>query len=192
LLLLGTSFLALDAVKSFWIFIICAFFPLAFILCKEKQDSELKYSKKYYITHIFIVIITSFMILFNINIDKKMETESLLDYLDSQVEDKSAIKLYTDFNDGSYAEWRGYNCYFDPRAEIFLKANNHQEDIIEEAHNLQTMKLDYHEFLDKYLFDYLLINKKEDVLYKLMKFDNAGYQSILEEDNYVLYQRIKK
>jgi hypothetical protein len=43
------------------------------------------------------------------------------------------ISLYTDFNCGSYAEWRGYRCYADPRAEVFLKSINGKEDILAEV-----------------------------------------------------------
>ena len=43
------------------------------------------------------------------------------------ITNKDEIKLFTDYTDGSYAEYRGYNCYLDPRGEIFLKSYNNME-----------------------------------------------------------------
>ena len=190
LLLIGTSYLALDANKSFWLFIVSSFFPLTFIFKDSLfAEKEIQYSKRYYFTQYTICITVAIVIILNLSFAKLPDTHKFADYLDSHVEDKQAIKLYTGFNEGSYLEWRGYNCYIDPRAEIFLKSNNHTEDIMEEYHNVDTLKLDYREFIEKYQFDYMLFSKKDETLYHLFLINPLNYQNVLEDENYVLYQK---
>jgi len=187
LFLIGTSYLALDGVKSFSLFIVSSGFPLAFML--KNTYKEKKYSKFYCLFHSALACIIIITLCININVNDDINIKKYADYLDN-VADKEKTKLYTNFFDGSYMEWRGYLCYIDPRAEVFLKSNNHQEDILKEYFELQYLDFNYQEFLDKYEFDYLLLNKKDDTLYKLLLVKNEKYNIILEDESYALYQRI--
>lgn len=187
LLIMGTAYLALDSLKSFNIFIICSLFYLVYVL--KLDIKEMKYSKYYFIFHLMLTIsLAIFMLInaFKINISKSQI--ELYNYLDSIVENKQDLKMYTDFYNGSYAEYRGYYCYIDPRAEIFLKSNNHKEDILEEYFNLKNLEINYKDFLNKYKFDYLIIQKDEDYLHKLLLFDSCNYEIIYENENYLLYK----
>lgn len=189
LLLLGTSYLAFDAVKSFYLFLFCSLFPLSMIHQKKKDNIDETYSKAYHILHLSVTILLCLGMILLIEKPKFPETKKFIDYLDSVVEDKEKIKLYTNYNEGSYAEYRGYNCYIDPRGEIFLKSNNNNEDIYEEYDNLRKGQIDHREFLDKYNFDYILASKDE-LLYILMnRFDLHGYKIVLSDDNYVLLSK---
>ena len=189
LLLLGTSYLAFDAYKSYYFFLIAGIFPLAYILNLNIEE-EINYSKKYYFFHLSLTIVFSLLILCFYKDRNLPNTKNILDYLDSLNLPKEKIKLYTNFIDGSYAEYRGYYCYMDPRAEVFLKSNNHREDIFKEYRDLQAFELDYKEFLDKYKFDYLLVNKESDILYKLLKFDNKNYDIVYEDNNIIIYKLV--
>lgn len=187
LLLLGTSYLAFDALKSFWLFLFSSLFPLAYILSKDNELKEHIYSKKYYVTQYLIAFCVIMGIVLNITISSLPDSDKFINYLDKIVIDKEKTKLYTGFADGSYAQWRGYFTYIDPRAEVFLKSNNHKFDILEEYNDLQKLKIDYRDFLNKYQFDYLFISKEDEVLYSLLKIDNMGYEILLEDDNYQLF-----
>ena len=45
------------------------------------------------------------------------------------IQNKENIILYTDYDTGSYLEWKKYKVYIDPRAEVFIKRNNKRKDI---------------------------------------------------------------
>ena len=191
LLLLGTSYLALDAVKSFNLFMVASLFPVAYFFREYRPKLiDKPYSKYYRIFHLGITICICTIVLLNLNKPEEPSISKFMDYLDNEVTNKEDIKLYTNYSDGSYAEYRGYNCYIDPRGEVFLKINNHKEDIFEEYMNLDNLKLDYRNFLDKYEFDYLLVDK-EETLYYLLEIDSHNYIIVHENDEHVLYRREK-
>ena len=86
--------------------------------------------------------------------------------------------IWINYNYGGYAEFCGLRPYIDPRAEVFLKANNHKKDILQEYDNLETATIPYQEFLSHYDFDYIL-TVKGDILYTYLKED-PNYELILE------------
>ena len=103
---------------------------------------------------------------------------------------KKDVKIYTNYNTGGYLEYLGYRCYLDSRAEVFLKANNKKEDILEEYYKLQTNDLNIDSFLKKYNFDYLVVSKKDVLFYHM---DNKNYkevyQVISKDINYKIYKK---
>ena len=103
-------------------------------------------------------------------------------------EKKENIKLYTDFDDGAYAEYRGIKTYIDARAEIFLKSFNHQTDIFYEFYLVHEGKIDFKEFLNKYQFTHLLV-KKDSYIYSYLKL-NKDYQIFYQQENYVIFQKL--
>lgn len=195
LLILGTSYLAFDAFKSFNIFIVCSLYLLAYIYREKFDFKKVKYSKKYNTFHILLTIVVAILcVIYVPNMDVDNKVKSLYDFLDNEDIEKNNAKIYINFNDGSYAEWRGYYCYIDPRAEVFLKSNNHKYDVLEEYYDLQYLLLNYKDFLDKYKFDYLVINSYEDSLYYLLNLDSYNYYKVYEVryNEYIIYQIYKK
>ena len=94
--------------------------------------------------------------------------------------------------EGGYSEYRGIKSYIDPRAEVFLKANNHQKDIFQEYYALQaTGQLTPEEFLKRYSFTHLLVNQKDD-LYPYLQSHPQNYSLVFEDKNYKLYQTNKE
>ena len=88
-------------------------------------------------------------------------------------------RVFVSFNDGGYVEFRGYKSYIDSRAEVFLKKNNHKEDIYKEYYEFETGLMGKDEFLKKYNFDFILV-KFGDRLYNEENID--GY--------FVIYDKI--
>ena len=187
LLLIGTSYLAFDATKSFYLFLFCSLFGLS-KLFKNNKTNYNEFSKNYHFFHLSLTIIIAVFLLLVINNQKMPENKEFIDFLDTVVEDKEKIKLFTGYEDGSYAEYRGYYCYLDPRGEIFLKSNNHTEDIYEEFEDVTHLKINYKEFIDKYKFDYMLVENESSLGY-LMKDNSHKYINVKENEMYILYKR---
>ncbi len=169
-LLLGTTYLALSSFKGLSNFLICAWFPLIdtlkdkFHLIKEPK----KQSKKPYILISIIFITFLSLLIFNFRaIDMQQSTKKGVDYLTTNYDVKD-IRLYTDYNDGNYPEYKGIKVYLDTRAEVFLKANNNKSDILKEYYDLQAGRLDITNFLNKYKFTHLLV-RENDYLYKYLE-----------------------
>lgn len=95
-------------------------------------------------------------------------------------ESKSEVTVWTGYAPGDYAEFRGLRPYIDPRAEVYLKVNNHKKDILQEYRDLEAAAIPYQEFLSHYNFDYLL-TEKGNLLYTYLKED-PDYELVLEYD----------
>lgn len=202
LLFLGTTFLALTSIKGFSFFLIASIFPLGETL-KEKfrvYQEEYHYSKEFKMKYIMIVGVIIFLLVGVCLFLKKdfyqTEISDTIKFLETnEKESKQQVRIYTNYDDGAFAEYQGWQVYLDPRAEIFLKENNHKKDIIKEYYELQTGKQEIEKFLTTYQFDYLIINK-EDYLYKsyLNTEKNTSYQKIYtekKETTHYLYRRVE-
>ena len=115
---------------------------------------------------------------------RNVEVDKIADYL--KKEKTSTIRLYTGFNEGSYLEYQGYSVYMDSRMEVFLKKNNHKEDILEEYYQLLMGTIDYEQFIQKYHFNYLVVPKNTLFSHYLEEHD---YDVVCREKNILLFKK---
>lgn len=112
--------------------------------------------------------------------------EQIVDALDR--EDADDMVLYSGFNAGGYLEFRGYHPYIDARADSFVKEANHQFDYLSEYLDVKSGAVYYKDFLDKYDFTHLVVDKGVDVnLYTSISHDD-DYRVIAENRLFVLYE----
>lgn len=193
LLLLGVLILATTSIRSYPLLIIGAIPFLGYNLkCLFPKKKELKYSIKYFFDRQYVlglIILTTFLIgpLFIKKVSFTNKLKPGIDYLEKNYDAKKIV-LYTNYDNGSYAEYRGLKPYIDPRAEIFLKSNNHKEDIMREYYFLQNRLLDYDKFINKYNFTHMIVTKT-DSLYDRVSKDNR-YKMIYKGKGYKIYVRV--
>lgn len=200
LLLYGTILLTLLSQKSFSYFLIgCV--PFFASACSNLEDEIIIFTsnkKRDQLLKIllpaFLVLIISCSLFIRIenykNDDNYSKSSKAIDYLAKQVSDETSINVYIGYNDGGYAEYKGFKAYMDPRAEVFLKANNKQKDVFEEYIKMQYGKLYYKDVLSQYEFDYL-ITDESDILHIYLKQDK-DYEIIYEDENSRIYKPISK
>ena len=86
------------------------------------------------------------------------------------------LSVWTGYGEGGgYFEFHGIPCYLDARAEVFLPAINHKENILHEYVLLRKGLLDYREHLQKYSFTHIFVSS----------FDPL-YEYLLHDSDYVL------
>lgn len=192
LLLIGTTYLSLSSYKGFAYFIISSIFPIAYYIRDSFNiyvDKTKYWNKKVLIFYKVLCIIL--MIFAFVFADIKFKYEKPKNYNSVNYilknYDKNNIKLYTGYNDGSYAEFMGLKCYIDPRAEVFLKANNQKDDIYIEYYNLQNRLISVNDFIEKYKFDVLLIEYNDVLNTSLLK-----YKIVYSDKDRLVYERINK
>ncbi len=187
-LLLGTTYLALSSYKGFAFFLIGGVLPL--VSCLKNNfpvSTELKESKTP--DEYKIIGLLSGLVVFLFIATPHQLTNSLkpvVDYLLSH-EEKNKVILYTAFSEGGYVEYRGLKTYIDPRAEVFLKQNNHQKDIFQEYYDLQTGKLSPDEWIKDYPFTHFIVNYN-DTLYSYLQQEKEKFELLLTTDEYFLFQ----
>ena len=116
----------------------------------------------------------------------------LVDYIEQNEEDPAAVRLFNPFNVGGYLEWRGYKVFMDPRPELWGSAMtgadvDYYNEYVDMLRGDWTDR-DYADFLSRYDFDYLLV-EKDTTLDKYLKEFQSDYQSLLGTGNYVLWGR---
>lgn len=193
LLSLGTILLGLMHFRGTPFF--CVTFPLiiSYNFKKEIKKELIKLSIKDKIIYVITIIIFLLLILFNVKMEDGLIIKEFADYLD--VNATKDIRLYTDYNTGAYMEWRGYKCYLDPRAEVFLKSNNKKEDIFFEYYDLENGDIEVNDFIEKYKFDYLLVDGYDKMFMNGFKY-NEKYELVLSKEKkhikMYLYKRVDK
>lgn len=178
LLSIGIIYLSLNHYKA--LLYLAILFPLIFGYNFQSKSNETNVKVFLYekIIYIILIVLSMFLIVTKSTLSDDVSIKEFANYLDNYA--TKDIKLFTDYNNGGYMEYRGYKCYIDPRAEVFLKSNNHKEDIFDEYFNLENNDLEIKEFLNKYNFDYLLVNEESKSLLKELQ-NNANYQNVLEK-----------
>ena len=182
LLSMGIIFLSLNHYKA--LLYLAILFPLIFGYnfksdIKKSRIKVLIYEK---ILYVFLIIGVIFLVVTNVKLKEDVDIVEFADYLDKNA--NKDIRLFTDYNNGGYMEYRGYKCYIDPRAEVFLKSNNHKEDIFDEFYDLDKGNLDIKEFLNKYNFNYLLVDDNMKYLLKELQ-NNKNYKEVLSKVTHI-------
>lgn len=110
----------------------------------------------------------------------------LVDELDK--EDSSNIVLYNTFNTGGYLEFRGYTTYIDARADSFIIEANHDFDYLTEYNDVNNAKIYYKDFINKYHFNYFVLEKGNSKYMISSLSHDDDYEMIFENDNYTLFK----
>ena len=193
-LLVGVSILGLMHIRNFALLVIGSIPYLASYLKDLGKKEKVfhipkKIRKNYYVVVFFLAIYIAFIAVF---LSSKKLTNSLENGIDFLLRENNPenIILYTSYDNGSYAEYRGLKPYIDTRAEVFLKSNNHKEDIMREYYLLCYNMIDYHKFIEKYQFTHLIVEKGETLYHHLIK--DKDFKVIYQEKEYKIFERIQK
>ena len=184
----GFLLLSLFSIKAFGIFISLGLFPIAYLL-KDIFPKQIKLKNKVFIIirNIFIVILfIGIVSLFTYMLTYRLNTIKFDSPLKNGVDNidyfskKTDAKVFTSFNYGGYLEFRGYKPYIDPRAEVYLRVNNHKEDIYHEYNMFEQYAIDLDIFLEKYNFDYIVATIDDRMYYDI----NDDKYIVIYDDNH--------
>lgn len=103
--------------------------------------------------------------------------DKCVDYIKKNTDYKK-IRLYNDFNNGSYLEFNDIPVFIDSRAEVYIPIFNGGYDIISDYLKTDNY-LTYKEVFDKYKFNYALVDQEED-LFKYLKQDK-DFEMVFQE-----------
>lgn len=182
-LLFGTLYMALCNIRNISLFLVCGFIFICKYINITDRNSKIV-PKKLYILLIVVLISVFLYNVFNNNYLLENGNKEIADYLDKNA--SKSIRLYTNFNDGSYYEFRNYKPYIDSRAEVYLKVNNKSDDVFLEYYDLINGNLDVDKFIKKYNFNYFVVSKNEYFNKYLSSNDN--YELILSINDRNLYK----
>ncbi|MBQ7239832.1 MAG: hypothetical protein IJS56_00145 [Bacilli bacterium] len=157
------------------------------------SDLSFKYLKLAFAVTTLMLIIDSYAtVISEAQLDHPYDP--MIRWLDNNEPNKD-VKIYTNYGDGGYLEWRGYKPYIDPRGDVFLKSTNKKFDLMEEYVNAEK-GIKTEEFINKYNFDYLiLIESDKDEIYNYIhnnrKSDYKVVYRLFGPTHAVLYKKVK-
>ena len=103
--------------------------------------------------------------------------------------DINNIRLYNEYNYGSYLLHRGIPVFIDSRADLYAPEFNKGIDVFSDFINLSGVNSDnIEETLDKYEITHLIMYKKSK-LRIFIKQDEERYNMIYEDDYFCIYER---
>ena len=190
LLFYGTYFMALSNIRNIPLFLI-----VSLVFCSQYINYKAEYindfNLKYKIAYILMFICTVGVIISSKNnyimSDEYLGQRKVLEYMEKNVSKKEPI--YTMNTNGGYYSYYGYKTYIDTRAEVFLKKNNHKKEIFHEFYLNMNGRIDYKKFLDKYKFNYLVVNVNEPLKGYLDSKLNTEYKVIYKSKRTLLYKK---
>ena len=103
--------------------------------------------------------------------------------------DVNNIKLYNEYNYGSYLIYRGIPVFIDSRADLYTPEFNGDKDrdIFTDFLNASSLSIDYNELFEKYGITHLLIYKNSKM--DLLVSRDLAYNKLYEDNNFILYEK---
>ncbi len=121
--------------------------------------------------------------------EKKYPVDAATYVLDNL--DVENIRLYNEYNYGSYLLFRGIPVFIDSRADLYTPEFNDGVTVFDDYLSLSNLNDDkVEEKLDKYGITHLLMPKKAK-LRTFIKQDEEKYNLLYEDDNFCIYERKK-
>jgi len=136
------------------------------------RDVKDKFLRCGYISVVLLVCFSLMMVIGNkfAGINHLPNSAKAVEYILAH-ESVDNVRLWTNYNEGAYAEFMGIRCFIDPRAEVFLSSNNKQRDVFYEYASLEKGSTDYRTFLSWYDFNYILVSDN-DIMYTYLPSDD--------------------
>ena len=103
--------------------------------------------------------------------------------------DLNEIKLFNEYNFGSYLLFNDIPVFIDSRADVYdPQFNGWEDDIFRDFINLTGACSDYEEKFEHYGITHLIIYENS-TLDKVLRLDN-NYKELYKDDNFIIYERI--
>jgi len=110
-------------------------------------------------------------------------TEWILENLD--VND---IKLYNEYNYGSYLLFKGIPVFIDSRADVYDPQFHNGQDIFSDFIGTSNISKYYGTTFEKYGITHVLIKKNSKVAMLIRKADSEKYKELYSDNNFVIYK----
>ena len=201
-LLGGLMFLTIMTRRQMSLLFFVGIFVINKILAEiiEVQDKEGTKEILKYFTHIIgKIIIYAIFVAFMVISLKKIEKVDIVSSKDYPVEatkyikenlDVNSIKLFNEYNFGSYLLFEDIPVFIDSRADVYdPQFNKWEDDIFRDFINIVDLNTDYESKFEHYGITHILIYKKS-LLSKMLNKDADNYKELYSDDNFIVFERL--
>ena len=166
----------------------------------EVQDKDGTKEVLKYLTHIIgRIIIYAIFVAFMVISLKKIDKTEIVSNKQYPVEatkyikenlDVNSIKLFNEYNFGSYLLFEDVPVFIDSRADVYdPQFNKWEDDIFRDFINIVDLNTDYESKFEHYGITHILIYKKS-LLSKMLIKDSENYKELYSDDNFIIFERL--
>lgn len=106
--------------------------------------------------------------------------------------DVNNIKLYNEYNYGSYLLYRGIPVFIDSRADLYAPEFNNGDDIFMDFINTSNISKYYGDTFKKYEITHIIVHKNAKIRMLIDKADQEKYSKIYADNYFVIYEYLNK
>lgn len=196
----GLVFLAITSKRQFAILTIIGVIILNRLICyflNKYDKTTIPTLMKFINTYLGKALVLSIVVIFSLLIfkdkignkfiDNSSYPVGAADYILENI-DIENMRLYNEYNYGSYLLYRGIPVFIDSRADLYAPEFNGKEDIFSDFMNVSGVGTYYESIFSKYDFTHVLMYKNAKLNLFVSKDDN--YRQIYQDNNFIMYEKI--
>ena len=105
--------------------------------------------------------------------------------------DVENIRLFNEYNYGSYLLYKGIPVFIDSRADLYSPEFNGEEDIFMDFINTSNIGVYYGSTFKKYDITHVILYKNAKIRMLIDETEPENYHKIYSDDNFVIYEVVK-
>ena len=158
-------------------------------ICKKTEEKIVKFP--YGIIVILVVVLLSiFLYKGKINnefVNKNSYPVEAADFIKKNLNIKN-IRLYNEYNYGSYLLFKDIPVFVDSRADLYTKEFNQGKDIFMDFINVSNLNTDYETLFKEYGITHVLMYRNSKL--NLLISKDSNYNEIYVDQNFILYEKV--
>ena len=102
--------------------------------------------------------------------------------------DVNNIKLFNEYNYGSYLLYRGIPVFIDSRADLYSPEFNSGVNVFEDSESVGSFEMDIDELVEKYNITHIILSNQSQLNKVLKKIEGTKYKLVKEDENFSFYK----
>ena len=118
-------------------------------------------------------------------------SEFILNYFEENNIDISTVRLYNEYNYGSYLLYKDIPVFIDSRADLYAPEFNGGRDIFTDFIESSNLSVYFGDIFKKYDITHVILYKNSKINMIITETNLRGYKLIKADDNFVFYEIVK-
>lgn len=115
-------------------------------------------------------------------------SDFILEYFEESGKDISQMRLYNEYNYGSYLLYRGIPVFIDSRADLYAPEFNEGVDVFTDFIQSSNISTYFGKIFDKYDITHVILYKNSKVNMIIRETKLKGYKLLKQDKNFVFYE----
>ena len=118
-------------------------------------------------------------------------SEFILNYFEENNIDRAKVRLYNEYNYGSYLLYKDIPVFIDSRADLYAPEFNGGRDIFTDFIESSNLSVYFGDIFEKYDITHVILYKNSKINMIITETNIRGYKLIKADENFVFYEIIK-